>query len=629
MESPVRKMQKRNDYNRHKLLRKIKRRRKAAAEQQAHAAEKALRKKLRVTPPKFEGGKNTKDIDITYVNNPTYNEELGLFKDDNGRVVGDSIVLPELNVIGTENTQDDAEQTTYNFSPKTRRLPQWMRMLGDEGDWRRMESDLREFGLLPEEGQSAAVAPGIVPMNLETPSLGIMNKVQQYLSKFGNMIKIPNIVDYADDVWDKLYFDAINSGNTPLVQKLRDMHFMAKAPGAISKDGIRPQKVYHTVTNRYDPSFNSFNPNIEGSNSAIYTTDSPSMSASYYDGAVDKNDAIAHLMNNRYTRELWRGIEFGRHNMKEIRRRIYKQHDSDSKSLKQMLLQNEQAQSEQLQELKNYINNNLKNVQLHPERRKELYLNHPDNTIIDGQDSYWNNIQYMHPKVISGEAQRFLDSELQKLDNEVVKTLDKYGLKFKKGLDNYYGEPTRFSDRVLGYASEYAKDPETGLTLISNKNKFTKFNLDQFIKNNLKSKRLFGSKLTEIDRSNLEKELLDLDYKIRQLKPVKEGLINPRNGSTRDIEKMHKGITDGVEIRDVRDYGSSKYTYDPQPNTVFETYDPRNIKYSNAITYDNDGNIIPLSKRDNFNINDLRYGLAIPFTAITGYSILNSQNTMR
>lgn len=58
MESPVRKMQKRNDYNRHKLLRKIKRRRKAAAEQQAHAAEKALRKKLRVTPPKYDDGKD-------------------------------------------------------------------------------------------------------------------------------------------------------------------------------------------------------------------------------------------------------------------------------------------------------------------------------------------------------------------------------------------------------------------------------------------------------------------------------------------------------------------------------------------------------------------------------------------
>lgn len=54
MESPVRKMQKRNDYNRHKLLRKIKRRRKAAAEQQSHAAEKELRRKIKM--PKFDDG---------------------------------------------------------------------------------------------------------------------------------------------------------------------------------------------------------------------------------------------------------------------------------------------------------------------------------------------------------------------------------------------------------------------------------------------------------------------------------------------------------------------------------------------------------------------------------------------
>lgn len=53
MESPVRKMQKRNDYNRHKLLRKIKRRRKAQAEQQSKAAEKELKRRLKLTPPRF------------------------------------------------------------------------------------------------------------------------------------------------------------------------------------------------------------------------------------------------------------------------------------------------------------------------------------------------------------------------------------------------------------------------------------------------------------------------------------------------------------------------------------------------------------------------------------------------
>lgn len=55
MESPKRKMQKKNDYQRHKFFRKIKRRRKAQAEAEQHIAEKQLRKKLKL--PKFGDGK--------------------------------------------------------------------------------------------------------------------------------------------------------------------------------------------------------------------------------------------------------------------------------------------------------------------------------------------------------------------------------------------------------------------------------------------------------------------------------------------------------------------------------------------------------------------------------------------
>ena len=64
IESPKRKMQKQNDYQRHKLFRKIKRRRKAQAEAQQEVAEKQLKKKLKL--PKFGDGKSrevyTKDI---------------------------------------------------------------------------------------------------------------------------------------------------------------------------------------------------------------------------------------------------------------------------------------------------------------------------------------------------------------------------------------------------------------------------------------------------------------------------------------------------------------------------------------------------------------------------------------
>lgn len=47
MESPKRKLQKKNDYQRHKLFHKIKRRRKAQAEAEQHIAEKQLMRRLK------------------------------------------------------------------------------------------------------------------------------------------------------------------------------------------------------------------------------------------------------------------------------------------------------------------------------------------------------------------------------------------------------------------------------------------------------------------------------------------------------------------------------------------------------------------------------------------------------
>lgn len=72
MESPKRKMQKKNDYQRHKLFRKIKRRRKAQAEADQHIAEKQLRKKLKL--PKFDRGGDELS---------TYKKQVEMFNDAN------------------------------------------------------------------------------------------------------------------------------------------------------------------------------------------------------------------------------------------------------------------------------------------------------------------------------------------------------------------------------------------------------------------------------------------------------------------------------------------------------------------------------------------------------------------
>lgn len=72
MESPKRKMQKKNDYQRHKLFRKIKRRRKAQAEAEQQIAEKQLRKKLKL--PKFYRGEDELS---------TYKKQVEMFNDAN------------------------------------------------------------------------------------------------------------------------------------------------------------------------------------------------------------------------------------------------------------------------------------------------------------------------------------------------------------------------------------------------------------------------------------------------------------------------------------------------------------------------------------------------------------------
>lgn len=118
MESPKRKMQKKNDYQRHKLFRKIKRRRKAQAEAEQQIAMKQLRRKLNL--PKFENGK-TRDV---YISDIHFNNDDAAGGVDRYGNKFDYIELPETVVtarkiptfkdiekqIGRKITQDEIDK---------------------------------------------------------------------------------------------------------------------------------------------------------------------------------------------------------------------------------------------------------------------------------------------------------------------------------------------------------------------------------------------------------------------------------------------------------------------------------------------------------------------------------------
>ena len=107
MESPIRKLQKRNDYQRHKLFRKIKRKKKAKREQDTQIAEKELRRKLKL--PKFDDGNDASKIRVLSDNDyqmesPQYFDEEGniITIGDDGQYHSSTLKLPEV-IVSTKD----------------------------------------------------------------------------------------------------------------------------------------------------------------------------------------------------------------------------------------------------------------------------------------------------------------------------------------------------------------------------------------------------------------------------------------------------------------------------------------------------------------------------------------------
>lgn len=98
MESPKRKMQKKNDYQRHKLFRKIKRRRKAQSKADQQVAMKQLRKKLKL--PKFGDGKGIK----SETGAPLEVKDGMLYYKETGEpFYSAGLLLPEVEIIGDKS----------------------------------------------------------------------------------------------------------------------------------------------------------------------------------------------------------------------------------------------------------------------------------------------------------------------------------------------------------------------------------------------------------------------------------------------------------------------------------------------------------------------------------------------
>ena len=97
--------------------------------------------------------------------------------------------------------------------------------------------------------------------------------------------------------------------------------------------------------------------------------------------------------------------------------------------------------------------------------------------------------------------------------------------------------------------------------------------------------------------------------------------------STRTIDRILGGYPetlpkvpyDGAMFRDIMDYGNGSTFVSPKfnkPSTVYDVQNPSNLKLADAVTFDDNGVRIPLGKRDNFKLNDIRYSWLAPFIGL-------------
>lgn len=394
MDTPIRKYQKQKDYQRHKLFRKMKRRRRAAIEQAKDAPMKQLRRKLKI--PKFEDGKDDKPnvfqlADGTFVN--SHNEPLEV-----------------LDYAGVE----DPTKWTYVDKKGNRYTPKATRTLteGEQFTQRQIENEqnTRPFEFTPyiegaNEGAAAASLMMGFPFNMAgsayytakasrdaynrnylgavlnslgavTPAgSGILQSVKRLLPKEKTLITAENAANITPEQWTSAQDMAIRRGNMAEAQRLRDLHFRANAPNtkAINADGS-PTRTYHTVADEYDPSFTKFNPDIEGTHSAIYTSDDPFMSGTYASKIVSEAERD-HIIESTRLREL---AEYSKYKDDKTRKKLadlYKVYTDRKKARKQILADHPWLSGD-----------------VQKERQKQLYVNLQNPVTINNNGSGWNHI---------------------------------------------------------------------------------------------------------------------------------------------------------------------------------------------------------------------------------------------
>lgn len=398
---------------------------------------------------------------------------------------------------------------------------------------------------------------------------------------------------------DRDYAKAYLEGDIETGQRMWDNWFKYRTPNnkAIDAQG-NPIKTYHTVGDQYDPSFTIFNTGIEGRPTAIYSTDNPIMSASYSHKPVDEtvlNSNLDHIKSIYKARTKLRKRDFKTDYLKAKESNFQDTFFTDRIDKKQYINDLQKIKQEEAIAL----NNMRKSYS--PERRKELYLNLENPLEIEGYGKSWKDIP-----VILGEGLENLS--LSKNIPKMREFANKYGI--------YFDDP----NDIL-YLDRYALEDEFLEKLGA------KLNVD------------VDDGMYSLSIDNFDEYPVEIQNTIRDFeRDLNKHIYSKSRVSTRNIEDLirHQDGTnfDSAIIRDIGDWGGNakpKLMFNEETGgyntgTVFESFKPSQLKSAAPFTFDDNGKLIPLSKRANFNNPDMRYSLLPIGLTIGGATYLNQRN---
>ena len=419
---------------------------------------------------------------------------------------------------------------------------------------------------------------------------------------FDNTRRYQEFINRLNKDYEKAYLE----GDIETGQRMWDNWFKFRTPNnkAIDAQG-NPIKTYHTVSDQYDPSFNIFDTNIEHIPTAIYTTDNPIMSASYAHTPVDETTLNVKLDKSRkyYDQQIKQAKDkLKQSNIKDIDLENIDLENipigdpfSDESQYFSDLTYLQSLQQEKAKDL-----NRIKNS-YSPQRRKELYLNLENPLEIEGYGYSWKNIP-----VILGEGLENLS--LSKNIPKMREFANKYGIYFDDPNDILYLDRYALEDKFLEKLG-------------------AKLSVD------VDDDGMYSLSIDNFDEYPVEIQNTIRDFE----RDLNKHIYSKSKMSTRNIEDLirHQDGTnfDSAIIKDIGDWGGNaetKLMFDADGNintgTVFESFKPSQLKSAAPFTFDDNGKLIPLSRRANFNNPDMRYSLLPTGLTIGGATYLNQKN---